>query len=758
VFLVAGALAAIAPLRAEVSRLHPRIYVRHDEARVGKGIKVKQLRARVKDPAYMRWRAGGPGQGAAGTMERAARHLETGDPADLAAVREFLSTRTFSYEKNDVGGFIAGGEMAAAFDWVHSSLSEADRAAALANILTTAESSMRFLRRGAPDVNHNYTYMALNTVAICGLVMNGEPEPYGSKADEYLEAAKRIIESPGEVLDTWNAREGAWAEGSHYSFHETVRNMVMMLQAYRSATDTDYFQRVDMAKAGRFLIGSTRPDMTFERTGDTSWSRALASLTVPVTVEMLASGVPDNGEGARLRSFSDALLAAYGEKAVYPAFGWGMRMFHNVKAPRKPSYQTLPLAMRLGAGTYEQIVFRNGWTPESTMVTIVAGDHYTDHQHFDKGQFLIYRRGGLVVDSGAYDGMYKPETHANEYAPRTLAHNCLLVYDPNQQFPKSTNDGGQNMLRGKQHHRSWPMYLEHREKEGLHTAEVLAFDRDEANRYGYVRANLSKAYSEKVSFYDRQFVYLPGPDFLVVYDRVTAASPDFPKRWLLHFQERPEIDGKAPEPGVQTFPGARLTTARRSGEFAPGGQTFRYDGVLFAETLLPAQRNVIAVGGPGYEFYNTFTGKNYPVSRPATAPDVREAGTWRIEVAPTQPSKDDLFLHALQMANGAAARPVETRLVSTAQLAGVHFLSPGQNEVVLFSSNPAGGPVGLPVRYEISSPLPAAHLFVELPPGLEVVVEVNGKPGRPVRANAQGVLPFRDMVKGTRTVVIRAAH
>ena len=41
---------------AEVSPLHPRIFVRHDKAALGTGLTVSQLRARLKDPAYERWR------------------------------------------------------------------------------------------------------------------------------------------------------------------------------------------------------------------------------------------------------------------------------------------------------------------------------------------------------------------------------------------------------------------------------------------------------------------------------------------------------------------------------------------------------------------------------------------------------------------------------------------------------------------------------------------------------------------------------
>ncbi len=412
------------PLVAEVSTLHPRIYVRNDAATVGKGLTLSALRARLKDSAYGRWRGPAPTRSSASAIvERAARYLEEGSSADLAAVRDFLSTRTFSREKNDVGGMLAGAETAIAFDWVYAGLSEAERIAIMANLVITADSSRRFLLHGQPDINHNYTYMALNAVAVCSLVLRGEPEPYNTTAQEYLALARRFVEDRGRVLDTWNARQGAWAEGSHYTFHETVRTLILTLQAYRSATDADYFPRIRsdygdfIRRTARFLIGCTHPDMTFVRTGDSSPNRVQASLTVPLTVEMLAAGIEDAVEAARVRSFARDLIAHYDPTPVYPDFYWGMRIFWNPADAVTPSYRTLPLFDRFGPGTYEQFVFRNGWDPASTHIAVIAGDHFTDHQHFDKGQFLIYHGSGLAVDSGTYDGMYKPEHHSTEYAP-----------------------------------------------------------------------------------------------------------------------------------------------------------------------------------------------------------------------------------------------------------------------------------------------------------------------------------------------------
>ncbi|MFN7994483.1 MAG: heparinase II/III family protein [Bryobacteraceae bacterium] len=660
-------------------------------------------------------------------------------------MRDFLLTRTFSYEKNDVGGFLAGAEMATAFDWVYDGLSASDRAAAMANIVTTAESSRHFLIEGQPDINHNYTYMALNTVAVCGLALHGEPKPYGPKATEYLDLAREFLEGRGRVLDTWKAREGAWAEGSHYTFHETVRNLVMMLAAYRSAGDTDYFDVVRqrygnfLAGTGRFIIDCTRPDMTFVRTGDTSANRVAPNLTVPVTVEALAAGLGVSEDAARLRSFGDAIVETYGDNAVHPFFRWGMRIFSDPSASRTPSYRTLPLALRMGAGTTEHIVFRNGWTPESTHITILAGDHFTDHQHFDTGQFLIYHRGALTVDGGAYDELYKPNGHWNEYADRTIAHNCLLIYDPVQVFPKGYgNDGGQNVLRGLQHHGDWQSYMEHREREQLHAGKVIAYEQDPAGRFDYVGVDLKEAYGNKVSSYDREFVYLPRQDYLVVLDRVRAASADLKQRWLLHFQDEPVIDGSRPQPGVTNFPNAQLTTERRG-------------GALFVHTLLPERHTVTAVGGPGYEYFNSFAGKNYPPVNARTAAEPRESGRWRIEVSPAAPSASTQFLHALEVADGPAKTPVETRLVSDreGQLTGVQLALNVQNQVVAFAS-------ALPVSYELEAAAPTEHILVELFPARDVTVAVNGRRVPFQKTGSQGTLVFSDRGLGHRKIVISA--
>lgn len=746
-FVLLLALAGTPAPPLGVSTLHPRVFVRHDQAVIGKGPRVHELRERASDPAYSAWREPVVGSDAAGNLERAARYLESGEAKELRAVREFLRTHTFSFEKHDVGSFLAGAEMCAAFDWVYGALSPDERTQIMRNLVLTAESSRTFLVRGGPDINHNYTYMALHTVAVCGLVLQGEGEPFDQTARQYLELARDFLEPRGMVLETWAARRGAWAEGSHYTFHETLRNLILTLAAYRTATHRDYFRRGKFPEeAGRFLVGMVRPDLTLERLGDCAPNRVLANHAIPVTLEMLAWGLGRSRDAARLRSFAAAIRRAYGRDAVHPAFQWGMRFFHEPSAPSSPSYQTLPRAQRFGPGTADLIVLRNGWGPDATQITIVAGDHFTDHQHFDKGHFLIYRRGGLVVDSGAYDAMYRPGGHWNEYACRTLAHNCLLVYDPRERLPAGySNDGGQRVLRGLQHHRDWHTYVAHRSQEGLDTAEVTAYEEDPKDRYYYAAVDLARAYGAKVTTYIRRFVYLPGDDFVVVQDAVQAAAP-LSQRWLLHFDDRPEVDGQEPAAGINTFPEARRVTVRRHGRLDLKGQSFVYDGVLFLTSLLPERRELRVVGGPGFEYDHPFLGVNLAPLRPGVAAKVREPGAWRIEVIPRPARAREEFLHAFQMAAGPAAVAVEVSAVAGEGVTGAHYRKAGGNRIVAFASK-AGA-----LKYRVQATAAGRHVVVGLPPGKIVEVRINGHQLGRRRTSPNGTVTFDDAGRGEREI------
>ena len=72
----------------------------------------------------------------------------------------------------------------------------------------------------------------------------------------------------------------------------------------------------------------------------------------------------------------------------------------------------------------------------------------------DLGHFSIYYKGHLALDSGIYQGKdadngWGKENYVNYYS-RTIAHNSLLIYDPDEPKPvggwkekAKARDGGQ---------------------------------------------------------------------------------------------------------------------------------------------------------------------------------------------------------------------------------------------------------------------------------------------------------------------------
>lgn len=137
----------------------------------------------------------------------------------------------------------------------------------------------------------------------------------------------------------------------------------------------------------------------------------------------------------------------------------------------------------------------------------------------------------------------------------------------------------------------------------------------QAPDYSYLKGDITQAYTRKVKEAKRSFVFLnlkseTVPAALIVYDKVSASSPDFRKYWLLHSIEEPTLEGN-------TF------TVRRTKD----GDS----GMLHNTVLLPQADNlrIDKVGGPGKE--NWVFGTNYP--NDAVAPyldNANERGAWRV--------------------------------------------------------------------------------------------------------------------------------
>lgn len=279
-----------------------------------------------------------------------------------------------------------------------------------------------------------------------------------------------------------------------------------------------------------------------------------------------------------------------------------------------------------------EVYARSDWSDGATWFRFNAGDYWTGHQHLDVGNFEIFKGEPLATESGEYIDF--SSNHSINYLMRTIAHNCILVFDPNEKFPlKSTfrdggrlpyaNDGGQT--------KTWEWPVPDLEAWDARRAE---FDRADITAYQntpgflFVAADCTKAYNpSKLKSWTRQIVFLR-PGTFVILDRVSSTNPAFEKTWLLHSSGEPKIAGQT------------VSIAGAEGK-----------GKLQVQTLLPQNATLRAVKGYNYR------GQSFEEAKSGQSD---AAPQWRLEVLPGQASADDVFLHVLSTQDS----PQAARLIS----------------------------------------------------------------------------------------------
>ncbi|CAI6080634.1 fibronectin type III domain-containing protein [Cohnella sp. JJ-181] len=272
-----------------------------------------------------------------------------------------------------------------------------------------------------------------------------------------------------------------------------------------------------------------------------------------------------------------------------------------------------------------------------------------DHAHWDAGSFQLYYKGALAIKSGVYEGLdangklvgYGSD-HDLNYHKRSISANTLLIEDPAEAFAyrgtTRSNDGGQRIANdGFQPHNLTDLKDP---AKGYRTGEVLSYGIQadgnggplDAPDFSYLKGDIADAYSDKVSEVKRSFVFLnlknsTIPAALITYDKITAASSSYQKKWLLHSEETPAVNGN------------RTVIKREEGD---------YDGKLVNDTLLPAAASVdvTSVGGVGNEYF--VDGANYPMSDKYD-PNTVEGGTYRVEVSPKAEAETDRLLNVMQV-------------------------------------------------------------------------------------------------------------
>ncbi len=297
-----------------------------------------------------------------------------------------------------------------------------------------------------------------------------------------------------------------------------------------------------------------------------------------------------------------------------------------------------------------KVYARSDWCEDATWFRFECSGFWCNHQHYDVGNFEIFRRDPLATESGEY---LWGGPHAINWYIRTIAHNCLLVYQPGEDSwqrmrdggaTPPANDGGQAKRWDwvKQGLEEWKGVPEHRR------GAITAYDNQPGHLY--VAGDCTNAYApSKLARWTRQIVFVR-PHTFVVLDRVVSTRPEYEKTWLLHMRDEPTVEGD-----TATVPGdAGLSTGAG----------------LVVQTLLPAPATIEKICGYTYRGQTFEADVNHHSTK---------ANRWRLEVRPVGAQREDAFLHVLSTADA----PERAKLIARDSRLGARI---GDTEVLLGES------------------------------------------------------------------------
>lgn len=546
-------------------------------------------------------------------------------------------------------------DKALVYDWCYPLLAPADKAALKNFILAGIQKHIAF-KRGWRSFHNGMYSIAWPTVAGT-LALYGD-EPYAQEAWAFLKPEL------ADVLKTFDNvfPDGEWAEGFDYNRHSTYPALRIFL-AIKSATGGNFIaSSIHMKNTGKYIIYSSKPN-GYNLPGDDNdwpyigpWENSALLMLNEVFKDGYNQNFLNNCPAERFK------LEPYG---LYQHLLW-----YNPAIKEKP-LEELPLSrMFKGKGL---VLARSNWQwdapgkpANATWLSFHCGDYLGDHAHYDINSFTISHNGELALDAGRYDDDWGAEdwnyqkdttligkSQFFNYYKRTIAHNTILVKDPNEKMALHVlNDGGQiDQLR-----RFGPRNVPEDYDQGnfpsedgvatcdwatnpgrWETGDITAYKA--TGSYMYVRGDGTKAYeASKMQSFIRQLVFLQ-PDVVVVMDRVVAVNPAFKKTWLLHTVNQPTIDEASHTVSVDED-----------------------NGRLVCVTVLPHNVTINKIGGPGNEFLVDtahFQCGLKSVIYPEELHYAETPGAWRIEESPATAASEDYFLNVIQVGDkGAKQNPV----------------------------------------------------------------------------------------------------
>jgi len=615
-------------IQGAIAKSHPRIYVTPKT--------LAAIRARCKGPMrdtfdamqkaswIMKRRSGVDWSDCTNMGYPAFMHMVTGEPKYLAKTKEFLDALIRRPPHNQYLSPEFLRAACVATDWIWNDLTPAERKRYGEGLISLAQWVLTKIWRHS-DYNNHFVGEHLSVLYVAVLLDGENIEPKQTAkllgiGKEYL--LKHAMPAADEIAGPLNRQEwyrplpymqylaqpansrrrgaffvGGQAEGFSYNDWGYARPLALTCEMWRTATGQDLFAGSSFFRGQSVWHAyALRPRGTFARSEDCTSSHAPGS-NLKTLMHLLAARLND--------PLAEWLARKHQWKYVQKS--WHEILWRDAKVkPKAPGEVFLPLA-----GCFEKlghVYFRSSWAgKEAAFAVFQCGPFYAGHQHLDNNTFVIHRGGSLAIDAGTNDYT----SHRGNYYARTIAHNGIIVFDPDEKFSGRTwsagndtsgsNDGGQ--MRG----RSLSRAGQYKPGGPSDIGRIVDFH---TGRYvAGCAGDATKSYSpKKVRRAIRAFYHLRGDakaarpiDTFIVYDHVVTTKPALKPKWILHSIDKPIVTGR------------RFVVTSGSGK-------------LVGDIAWPVDAKIELVGGPGHE--SSVAGKNYP---PKKKPDA-EHGSWRIEI------------------------------------------------------------------------------------------------------------------------------
>ena len=664
-------------------------------------------------------------------------NVENGEKAILAT-RNVIDTFKYNPKKSDIvrqkGSVIY--LSALVYDWCYPLMTEEDKAVFVAN---TEKLAATITGMGGWPMTEVYAVNGHNSEThIFRDLLAFSIAAYDEYPDIYNLVGGYIMNGLVETKNWWY-QSGTFHQGLAYSPLRFGCELWSQFLFYRMNGTKLYSD--DMGKVPYMLFYNNRPDGRSMPEGDMNGDLLSEKIQTWKREDMpnmlFASSIWNDGylKGEYMRHSNDYNYFSY--KAFWPLLTPVHFLVVNNPDVTPLSKEGLPTT-RLFGSPNGLMVARTGLSEGVDSSDVIAwakvGETFAgNHAHLDSGTFQIYYKGQLAWDTGRYD-RYGSE-HDSSYSKETIAHNGLLIYDPDEvpkafaNVPAAKNSGGQERRSEE------PLNLADLSAPERHMADLLGMEYGEDKvtpEYSYISGDLTAGYSDKVSEVRRSMLFMPTgnvekPAIFVVMDKVVSSNPTFKKTFLLHSLQEPSVEGN-------------VTTIKRD--------TIGYNGKLTMQTLYPKNPMIEKVGGLGKQFW--VVDENLPPKEAKYAEydsnKSSEYGWGRVEISPSVEAEEDYFLNVMYVSDADNLSPVdEATLIETEDILGARIF----DKVTLFAKDKER--IDDDITFTIPGEGEVAVTVAGISEGKWKITDENGK-SQTKRATEEGGIIYYTGDAGTYTI------